>query len=176
MGRLTDTKVRGFMVTETNNDACAQLQLCLHTLVPCAHASLRCGPASNPLVALYPKLVHFYRFHKARKREVLPSDLCLNQLQIPLTLALKRGLRQPQPAKRRRRSPFSAPKWGAAAAACSQTARSQAATLAARPDIPDAEGDGESPFISVAGEKYHWKDGEVHRLLNFKSLTRQGGE
>ena len=25
MGRLTDTKVRGFMVTETNNDACAQL-------------------------------------------------------------------------------------------------------------------------------------------------------
>ena len=26
MGRLTDTKVRGFMVTETNNDACAQLQ------------------------------------------------------------------------------------------------------------------------------------------------------
>ena len=28
MGRLTDTKVRGFMVTETNNDACAQLQLC----------------------------------------------------------------------------------------------------------------------------------------------------
>ena len=26
MGRVTDTKVRGFMVTETNNDACAQLQ------------------------------------------------------------------------------------------------------------------------------------------------------
>ena len=25
MGRLTDTKVRGFMVTETNNVACAQL-------------------------------------------------------------------------------------------------------------------------------------------------------
>ena len=43
---------------------------------------------------LYPKLVHFYRFHKARKREVLPSDLCLNQLQIPLTLALKSGLTQ----------------------------------------------------------------------------------
>ena len=87
MGRLTDTKVRGFMVTETNNDACAQL-LC------CAHTSLGSGPASNPLVALYPKLVHFYRFHKARKREVLPSDLCLNQLQIPLTLALKSGLTQ----------------------------------------------------------------------------------
>ena len=51
-------------------------------------------PASNQLVALYPKLVHFYRFHKARKREVLPSDLCLNQLQIPLTLALKSGLTQ----------------------------------------------------------------------------------
>ena len=31
MGRLTDTKVRGFMVTETNNEACAQLQLALHT-------------------------------------------------------------------------------------------------------------------------------------------------
>ena len=44
---------------------------------------------------LYPKLVHFYRFHKARKREVLPSDLCLNQLQIPLTLALKSGLTHP---------------------------------------------------------------------------------
>ena len=47
------------------------------------------------LVAVYPKLVHFYRFHKARKREVLPSDLCLNQLQIPLTLALKSGLTHP---------------------------------------------------------------------------------
>ena len=31
MGRLTDTKVRGFMVIETNNEACAQLQLALHT-------------------------------------------------------------------------------------------------------------------------------------------------
>ena len=49
-------------------------------------------------MALYPKLVHFYRFHKARKREVLPSDLCLNQLQIPLTLALKSGLTQTQPS------------------------------------------------------------------------------
>ena len=37
MGRLTDTKVRGFMVTETNNEACAQLQL---ALVPLSqHAS-----------------------------------------------------------------------------------------------------------------------------------------
>ena len=58
--------------------------------------------------------------------------------------------RAPQPAKRRRRSPFSAPKWGAAAAACSQTARSQAATLAARPDIPDAEGMGTARTFSRA--------------------------
>ena len=60
-----------------------------------AAPTLHFDPASNPLVALYPKLVHFYRFHKARKREVLPSDLCLNQLQIPLTLALKSGLTHP---------------------------------------------------------------------------------
>ena len=93
MGRLTDTKVRGFMVTETNNDACAQLQPCSHTLIP--SPTLHLATASNQLVALYPKLVHFYRFHKARKREVLPSDLCLNQLQIPLTLALKSGLTHP---------------------------------------------------------------------------------
>ena len=38
MGRLTDTKVRGFMVTETNNDTCAQLQPVLSTHCPCAHA------------------------------------------------------------------------------------------------------------------------------------------
>ena len=92
MGRLTDTKVRGFMVTETNNDACAQLQPVLPHAVP--SPTLHLATASNQLVALYPKLVHFYRFHKARKREVLPSDLCLNQLQIPLTLALKSGLTQ----------------------------------------------------------------------------------
>ena len=40
MGRLTDTKVCGFMVIETNNDACAQLQLVLHMITtrwsPCA--------------------------------------------------------------------------------------------------------------------------------------------
>ena len=30
MGRLTDSKVRGFMVTETNSEACAQLKLVLH--------------------------------------------------------------------------------------------------------------------------------------------------
>ena len=46
MGRLTDTKVRGFMVTETNNDACAQLQPCLHTLICFTHATLRSGPQS----------------------------------------------------------------------------------------------------------------------------------
>ena len=58
--------------------------------------------------------------------------------------------RAPQPAKRRRRSPFSAPKWGAAAAACSQTARSPAVTLAARPDISDAEGMGTARTFSRA--------------------------
>ena len=46
MGRLTDTKVRGFMVTETNNDACAQLQPVLThaaslTLQPSEQASQR---------------------------------------------------------------------------------------------------------------------------------------
>ena len=66
MGRLTDTKVRGFMVTETNNDACAQLQPVLVTVL--THA----GPLRprfelrtaglHQLVAVYPKLVHFYRF------------------------------------------------------------------------------------------------------------------
>lgn len=71
-----------------------QRRLCSAPLLR-PHSDLRSGPASNPLVALYPKLVHFYRFHKARKREVLPSDLCLNQLQIPLTLALKSGLTHP---------------------------------------------------------------------------------
>ena len=50
MGPLTDTKVRGFMVTETNNEACAQLQLMLHALLACAHtqtsdpASVSVGP------------------------------------------------------------------------------------------------------------------------------------
>ena len=62
MGRLTDTKVRGFMVTETNNDACARLQLVLHTR--CPSPTLHLATASNQLVALYPKLVHLYRFHK----------------------------------------------------------------------------------------------------------------
>ena len=38
------------------------------------------------------------------KREVLPSDLCLNQLQIPLTLALKSGLRVIRPVKPQHRS------------------------------------------------------------------------
>ena len=33
MGRLSDTKVRGFMVTETNNEACARLQLVLALLL-----------------------------------------------------------------------------------------------------------------------------------------------
>ena len=46
MGRLTDTKVRGFMVTETNNDACAQLQPVL------AHAaSLTLQPSPPERVA-----------------------------------------------------------------------------------------------------------------------------
>ena len=61
MGRLTDTKVRGFMVTETNNDACAQLQ---PVLAHAASLTLHLATASNQLVALYPKLVHLYRFHK----------------------------------------------------------------------------------------------------------------
>ena len=88
MGRLTDTKVRGFMVTETNNDACAQLQPVPSHASPFAH-TLHSDPASHPLVALYPKLVHFYRFHKARKREVNlrstskstpdPPDACSNE-------------------------------------------------------------------------------------------------
>ena len=43
MGRLTDTKVRGFMVTETNNDACAQLQPVPTHASPFAHASLSYG-------------------------------------------------------------------------------------------------------------------------------------
>ena len=47
MGRLTDTKVRGFMVTETNNVACAQLQLVLHTLLACAHATIH---GTRPLI------------------------------------------------------------------------------------------------------------------------------
>ena len=56
MGRLTDTKVRGFMVTETNNEACAQLQLVLHALLACAaHVT---SLISDPR----PPLVHFYRF------------------------------------------------------------------------------------------------------------------
>ena len=55
MGRLTDTKVRGFMVTETNNEACAQLQLVLHALLSCAaHVTSQ--------VQNRPPLVHFYRF------------------------------------------------------------------------------------------------------------------
>ena len=69
---------------------CSAPAVLTHTLIP--SPTLHFDTASNLLVALYPKLVHFYRFHKARKREVLPSDLCLNQLQIPLTLALKSGL------------------------------------------------------------------------------------
>ena len=72
---------------------CSAPAVLTHTLIP--SPTLHFDTASNQLVALYPKLVHFYRFHKARKREVLPSDLCLNQLQIPLTLALKSGLTHP---------------------------------------------------------------------------------
>ena len=40
IGRLTDTKVRGFMVTETNNEACAQLQL---ALVPLSQHASQCS-------------------------------------------------------------------------------------------------------------------------------------
>ena len=61
MGCLTDTKVRGFMVTKTNNEACAQLQLVLHALLACAHIQ---NLGSGLLIrwAVSPKLVHFYRF------------------------------------------------------------------------------------------------------------------
>ena len=47
MGRLTDTKVRGFMVTETNNVACAQLQLLLTPLLAYAHATIH---GTQPLI------------------------------------------------------------------------------------------------------------------------------
>ena len=51
MGRLTDSKVRGFMVTETNSEACAQLKLVLHTLLPQLASQL--SLYSRPLVHLY---------------------------------------------------------------------------------------------------------------------------
>ena len=51
MGRLTDSKVRGFMVTETNSEACAQLKLVLHAAsTACVTLSLYSRP---PLVHLY---------------------------------------------------------------------------------------------------------------------------
>ena len=52
MGRLTDTKVRGFMVIETNNEACAQLQLVLTPLLAMPTLDLQ-PPASlsvEPLI------------------------------------------------------------------------------------------------------------------------------
>ena len=62
MGRLTDTKVRGFMVTETNNDACAQLQPVLAHAGPLAPCLKLQNRPPYRLVAVYPKLVHLYRF------------------------------------------------------------------------------------------------------------------
>ena len=60
MGRLTDTKVRGFMVTEkksfvvteTNNDACAQLQLVLHALLalPTSQLTDPASPSVEPFI------------------------------------------------------------------------------------------------------------------------------
>ena len=49
-------------------------------------------------------------------------------------------------------------KIGAAAAACSQTVRSRAATLAARPDIPDGEGMGMARTLSRARfARWQWE-------------------
>ena len=64
-----------------------------HALVPCAHARTS-GPGPHRLGPFILSWSISIDSHKAKQREVT-SDLCLNQLQIPLTLALKRGLRHP---------------------------------------------------------------------------------
>ena len=58
MCRLTDTKVRGFMVTETNNEACAQLQLVLHALLSCARVT--------SLSSVGPFLIDFHKANCGR--------------------------------------------------------------------------------------------------------------
>ena len=95
MGRETDTKVRGFMVTETNNDACAQLQLCSTHASPFAHA--RTSDQASPRLAsirwaVGPFLSIPIKLTAGGKPQIC---LCLDQLQIPLTLALKSGLTHP---------------------------------------------------------------------------------
>ena len=64
-----------------------------HALVPCAHARTS-APGPHRLGPFILSWSISIDSHKAKQREVT-SDLCLNQLQIPLTLALKRGLRHP---------------------------------------------------------------------------------
>ena len=83
MGRLTDTKVRGFMVTETNNDACAQLQPVLPHAA-CTHASPTSGPerlassrwAVGPFLSIAIKLNSGMNLRSVSKSTPDPPDAC----------------------------------------------------------------------------------------------------